>query len=171
MTDRPSGSSTALYVRKRLAARRKRRIQECILILARAYIDVLSKVDNDVSEAFRLFDKFTRTAAKGPVPTRRRGKAYPELDARILAAGDAAPPRKREAAVAAAAGAKTTREVDAARKRYDRLRAERDAHEKWLAEVVPAVLHRLRGPSPQPLFKSTVPAPMEGSQDRDKYSL
>ena len=106
MTDEQAGSNTALYVRKRLGAYRKRRVQECILILASAYIDVLSKLNNDVSEAFRLFDEFTKTAAKGQVPTRRRGKARPELDARILAAGDAAPPRKREAAVAVAAEAK-----------------------------------------------------------------
>ncbi len=139
MTDEQSGSSTALYVKKRLAAYRKQREKECILILARAYIDVLTKLNGNASEAFQLFDKFMRTAAKAPVPRKRRGKANLALDACILAAGDAAPQRQREAAVAAAASAHTVREIDAARKRYNRLCAERDAREKWVAEVVAAV--------------------------------
>jgi hypothetical protein len=169
MTDEQSGSSnTALYVRKRLAAHRKRREQECIRILARAYIDVLTKLNGNASEAFQLFDKFTRTAAKAPVPRKGRGKADLALDARILAAGDTAPRRQREAMVAAAAGAQTAREIDAARKRYNRLRAEKDAYEKWLAEVVAAVSRKRRWPR-QHLFKSAVPAPLEGPSEGDKY--
>jgi hypothetical protein len=168
MTDEQAGSNTALYVRKRLGAYRKRRVQECILILASAYIDVLSKLNNDVSEAFRLFDEFTKTAAKGQVPTRRRGKARARYaHSRCWRCSTAAQER---GCGCGCSGGKTTREVDAARKRYDRLRAERDAHEKWLAEVVPAVLHKLRRPSSQPLFKSTIPAPPRGPLDRDKYS-
>jgi hypothetical protein len=169
MTDAHTASVTALYVRKRLAADRKRRADECVVILARADLDVLSKLNGDVSEAFRLFDKFTRTAAKGRMPTRRRGKADPELDARILAAGDGAPRGKMEAAVAAAAGATTIRQIDAARKRYDRLRAERDANERSLAKVVAAVRHRLPRRSPQPLFESTVQAQPQGPAEGDKY--
>jgi hypothetical protein len=167
MTDEQPGSSAALYVRKRLAARRKRREQECILVLARAYIDVLEKLDGDVSETFRLFEKFARTAAKAPVPVRRRGKADPALDARILAAGDAAPQGQREAAVADTVGAKTAREVDAARKRYNRLRAEKDAYEQLLARVVAAVSGKRRWPR-QHLFK-TEPTLLEGPSEGDKY--
>ncbi len=159
MTEERSGSSSALYVRKRVSARLKRREDECIDILARAYIDVTTKLNGDVSEVYRLFNEFTTTFVKAPVPQRRRGKAEPEFDARILAAGDAAPRGQREAAVAAEAGAQTTREIDAARKRYDRLRAKRDADEKWLAELVAAVRRKLGHRSPQPLFKNTVPAP------------
>jgi hypothetical protein len=171
MTDAHTGSVTALYVRKRLAADRKRRADECVVILARAYLDVLSKLNGDVSEAFRLFDKFTRTAAKGRMPTRRRGKADPELDARILAAGDAAPSRQREAAVATAAGATTLKQIGAARKRYDRLRAERDANEKRVAKVIAAVRHKLPRRSPQPLFESTVQTQPQGRVEGDKYSF
>jgi hypothetical protein len=174
MTDEQSGSSTVLYVRKRLAAHRKRQEQdrkrqeqECIRILARAYIDVLAELNGNASEAFQLFDKFARTAAKAPVPRKGRGKADLALDARILAAGDAAPRRQREAVVAAAAGARTVREIDAARKRYNRLRAEKDAYEKGLAEVVAAVSRKWRWPR-QHLFKSTVPAPLEGLSEGDK---
>lgn len=169
MTEEQSGSSRA-YVKKRVSAHLKRRKNECIVILARAYFEVLSKLNQDVREAFRLFDMFTRTAAKAPVPQRRRGKADPELDARILAAGDAAPPWQREGAVAAAAGANTTREIDAARKRYNRLRARRDAQEKQVAEVVSVVRRKLRLSSPQPLFNSISPAPPQPSLDEDKYS-
>ena len=170
MTDEPSGSSTALYVRKRLTAHRKRREQECILIeqecifiLARAYIDVLEKLNGDVGETFRLFDRFAKIAAKAPVSVRRRGKANPALDARILAAGDAAPRGQKEVAVANAAGAKTVREIDAARKRYSRLSAERDANEKWQAELVAAVSRKLRLWPRKDLFKSTLP----GSREAD----
>jgi hypothetical protein len=176
LTDEQSGSSSApcvkKYVRKRLAVDRKRREQECIVILVRAYIDVLSKLNGDVREAFKLFDKFTKTAAKAPVPRKGRGKADPALDTRILAAGDAAPHGQKEAAVAEAAGAKTAREIDAARKRYSRLCAERDAHEKWVAKVVGAVRSKLRLGSPQRLFKSTVPAPpLDDPVEGDKYAL
>jgi hypothetical protein len=136
--------------------------------LARAYIEVLKKLGGDVSETFRVFDMFTNTAAKAPTPVRRRGKANPALDARILAAGDAAPRGQKEVAVADAAGAKTTREIDAARKRYNRLRAERDAHKKWVAELVAAVSGKLRRWPRQDLFNRTTPlldVPPEG----DKY--
>lgn len=175
MTEDQAGSSGELYVKryvkKRLTAGRKRQEQECIVILARAYIDVLEKLNRDVSETFRLFDKFARTAAKAPVPMRRRGKANPALDARILAAGDAAPRGQREAAVADAVGAKTVKEIDAARKRYNRLRAEKDANEKWLAAVVAAVSPKLRRASPQPLFESTVTEPLQARVQGDKYPL
>jgi hypothetical protein len=159
MTEERSGSSSALYVRKRVSAHFKRREDECIVILARAYIDVATKLNGDVSEVFRLFNEFTTTVVKAPVPQRRRGKADPEYDARILAVGDAAPRGRKEAAIAAEAGAQTASEIDTARKRYDQLRAKRDAHEKWLAEVVAAVRRKLGHRSPQPLFKNTVPAP------------
>jgi hypothetical protein len=168
MTDEQTGSSAALYVRKRLTAHRKQREKECILILARAYMDVLRKLNGEVSETFRLFDQFARTAAKAPVPVRRRGKSNVALDARILAAGDAAPHGQKEVAVAAAAGAKTAREVDAARKRYNRLRAEKVAYEKWRADVVAAVSRKRRRPR-QHLFESAAPAPLEGLSEGDKY--
>jgi hypothetical protein len=173
LSEDQAGSSSALnakqYVKKRLTAQRKRREAECIVILARAYIEVLQKLNGDVSEAFRLFDKFARTAVKAPVPMRRRGKANPALDARILAAGDAAPRGQKEAAVAAAAGAKTEREMDAARKRYNRLRAERDVREKWLAKVVAAVSRKLPRSPRRHLFESRVPTPHEDPSTGDKY--
>ncbi len=168
MTEEQSGSSRALYVRRKVSAQLKHREDECIAILALAYTEVATKLNGDVSKAYRLFDEFTRIVAKEPVPQRRRGKANRELDARILAAGDAAPRRQQEVEIAAATGAKTTRQVDAARKRYDRLRAQRDAHEKWLADVVAAVRRKLGRPSPRPLFNSTVPAPPKLASDRDK---
>jgi hypothetical protein len=173
LTEDRAGSSSALYVKqyvkKRFATYRERREQGCTVILARAYIDVLEKLNGDVSETYRLFDKFARTVAKSPVPVRRRGKANRALDARILAAGDAAPRGQREVAVADAAGAKSVKEIDAARRRYNRLRAEKDAREKWLAEVVSAVSPKLRRWPRQELFKNTVPAPLEGPPQRDKY--
>jgi hypothetical protein len=173
LTEDQVDSSTTLYVRtyvkQRLAASHKRRVQECIVILARAYIDVLEKLNGDVSETFRLFDKFTRTSVRAPVPPRRRGKANPALDARILAAGDAAPRRQKEVAIADAAGAKTAREIDAARKRYNRLRTERDAHEKWLAELIAAVSGKLRRRPRQDLFDDPGPVFSEGPSERDKY--
>jgi hypothetical protein len=170
MTNEQSGSRTAVYVRKRVAAQLKQRKKECILILARAYIDVLTKLSNNASESFQLFDKFTRTVAKARVPRKGRGKADLALDARILAAGDAAPRGQREAVVGAATGAQTAREIDAARKRYNRLRAEKDADEKWLAEVVAAVSGKWRPASPgQHLFKSAAPAPLEDPSEGDKY--
>lgn len=109
MTEERSGSSSALCVRERVSAHLKRREDECIVILARAYIDVATKLNGDVSEVYRLFNEFTTTVAKAPVPRRRRGNADPEYDVRILAAGDAAPRGQKEAAVAAEAGAQTTR--------------------------------------------------------------
>jgi hypothetical protein len=170
LTEDQAGSSGALYakksVEKRLAAHRTRREQECIVMLARTYVDILTRLDGNVSETFRLFDKFTKTAAKAPMPVRRRGRADPALDARILAAGDAAPRGGKEMAVTVAAGAKTVREIDAARKRYNRLSAERDAKEKWLAELVAAVRRNLRLGPRRDLFESTFQdRPSEG----DKY--
>jgi hypothetical protein len=170
MTDEQSDASLALYVKKRLSADRKRRKRECIAILARAYTDVTTKLNGDVSEAFRLFDEFTRTVAKESVPQKRRGKADPRLDALILAAGDAAPHGQREAAVAAAVGARAAKKVDAARKRYNRLRAERHADETKRAAVTSAVRAKLLLPSPQPLFEGAVPAPPQAPPDGDKYS-
>jgi hypothetical protein len=137
-------------------------------ILMRAYIDLLVKLSGDVAETFRLFDKFTKTAVKAPMPVRRRGTADPALDARILAAGDAAPRGQKEAAVADAAAAKTVNEIDAARRRYNRLRAKKDADEKWLAELVAAVSPKLRPWLRQQLFKGAVP--VDGPAEGDKYS-
>lgn len=169
MTDEQGGSNTSLYVKERVSALLKHRETECTVILARAYIEILKKLNGDVGTAFRLFNEFTRTVADAPVPQRRRGKANRKLDARILAAGDTAPRGQREAAVAEAAGAKTTKQVDAARKRYDRLRADRDTHNKWVAEMVSVVRRKLRLSSPQPLFRSTSLAPPQQALDGDKY--
>jgi len=157
------------YVKKRVVAYEKRREQECIILLARTYIDVATRLNGDLGEVFRLFDEFTRTIAKAPVPQRRRGKANPALDARILAAGDAAPRGQKEAAVAAAAGAKTEKDMDAARKRYNRLRAERDVREKWLAKTVSVVSRKLGLQPRSNLFKSTASVPLEGWAEGDKY--
>lgn len=156
---RPISSST--WVKGRIAARLKRREDECTLILARAYIAVAKKLNGDVRETFRLFDEFTGTVAKAPVPQRRRGKADRELDARILAAGDAAPNGRKKSAIAEAAGADTLEQMDAARRRYNRLRSERDAQKKWLAELVAAVQGKMRRElglvSRRPLFESVEP--------------
>ncbi len=170
VTKEQPNSTIARYVGKRLGAERNRRVREGAEILARAYIEVLSTLNGDISETFLLFDKFTRIAAKGPVPTKRRSKANPELDARILAAGDAAPPRQRKRAVADAAGANTPNQMDAARKRYDRLRAERDLREKMLAKLVAAVRRKSPRRAPQPLFESIESVQPDGSPVGDKYS-
>jgi hypothetical protein len=169
MTDEPASPSGTPYVKKRVAAYLKRREEECILILARAYIDVATKLNGDVSRVFQLFHEFTTTAAKASVPPRRRGKADPELDAHILHAGDAAPRGQKEMAVADAAGARTVKDMDAARRRYNRLRAERDAHDKWVAEVVAAVRPKLRRWSRKPLLKITEQAPRSDPAEGDKY--
>jgi hypothetical protein len=170
MNDEQPISSSTLYVRRRVLTLLKRREIECEAILARAYIEILKKLNGDVSSALRLFTEFTRTVVKAPVAQRRRGRADPELDARILAAGDAAPRRQREAAIAAAAGAKTMRDIDAARKRYDRLRAERNESERWLTKVVSAVRRKLKLHRPsQSLFNSSASAETQAPQDGDKY--
>jgi hypothetical protein len=65
---------------------------------------------------------------------RPRGATNPERDAWILAAGDAAPEGQKEAAIAAAVGARTAKESAAALKKYFRLVAERKRDEKALAE-------------------------------------
>ncbi len=164
MTNKHPGSSSSRtgtnpWVERRVAAHLKRREDECILILARAYIDVAAKLNGDRGKTLQLFDEFTRTVAKALVPQRRRGKANPALDARILAAGGAAPRGQKEVAIANAACAQDVRQVDAARKRYNRLSAERDAREKWLAEVVADVRRKMRLGSRRPLFENTEPSP------------
>jgi hypothetical protein len=104
VTDKHAGSSSSRtgtnpYVERRVAAYLKRREDECGSILARAYIDVWRKLNRDVRKTFLLFDEFTKNVAKPPLPPRRRGKADPDLDARILAAGDAAPRGQKEEAI------------------------------------------------------------------------
>jgi hypothetical protein len=159
VTDAPPGSTgnrrgSNPWVERRVTAYLKRREGECVDILLRAYLGVLKKQGGNAGEAFRLFDEFTRTVAKRLAPRRRRGKADPALDARILAAGDAAPPGQREKAIAEAVDAENAREFDAARKRYYRRSSERDVLNKRLAEVTARMRRKLGLPPRRPLFEN-----------------
>jgi hypothetical protein len=106
-----------------MVAEKARRLQECGLIALRCYFEVLKKLDGDARAAAKIFEGVTKTAKA--LARQGRGKADPEFDRRLLDAGDTAPPGGLEAAIAAAAGAKTRKEVDAATKRYRRLREAR----------------------------------------------
>ena len=61
------------------------------------------------------------------------------------------------------------KQIDAARKRYDRLRAEHDAHAGRLTEVLAGVRRKIPRQTPLRLFKSTVPAPPQDPVDGDKF--
>jgi hypothetical protein len=120
-----------------MVAEKARRLQEGGLIALRCYFEVLEKLDGDARAAAKIFEGLTKTAKT--LARRGRGKADPELDQRLLDVGDTAPPGGLEAGIAAAAGAKTRKQVDAATKRYRRLRkarAESRRQMKLLADRV-----------------------------------
>lgn len=155
----PGPINSEAWVRRTVAAHLKRQEADCLLILAHAYIEVARKLNGDRRKTFDLFDEFTKTVAKALAPKGGRGRANPARDARILAAGDAAPRGQKEVAIAAAAGATSLPEIEAARKRSNRLAKKRDAREKWLADVVAAVRRKMRLGSRRALFENTEPSP------------
>ena len=115
----------------------ERRLRECDEILGRCYAEVLKTLGGNAVAAAKLFESFAAQVVKQTVPPKPKGRrANRERDERLLAAYDAASEGQRQAAVAAAAGAKTARDIDAAWKQTQRLVARRAEWQKGRTKFI-----------------------------------